>query len=148
MNQQSAVLYSNRSAVFLNLGNYQSALDDALKAIELDRTYVKGYYRAACAYYELGQYDKSSAILNSNEQTVKEIEDEVLELTARIKDTKERIDNYKSKYKSYEKFERFFAWLDKKESYYPKLELRFFSDCHRGIFAKNKIMVTFTNSAR
>lgn len=135
------MLFSNRSAVFLNLGNYQSALDDALKAIELDVNYAKGYYRAACAYFELGQYEKASVILNSNEQTIKEIEDEVIELNTKIKDTQERISSYRTKYKSYEKFERFFTWLNKKESYYPKLELRFFSECHRGIFAKNKIMV-------
>ena len=48
---------------------------------------------------------------------------------------------YNSKhYPSYKKFNDFFTWLDENEVYYPKLELKYFSDNHRGIYAKTKIL--------
>jgi tetratricopeptide (TPR) repeat protein len=40
-------LYGNRSAAFEILGCFQQALDDALKALDVNHTYSKGYYRAA-----------------------------------------------------------------------------------------------------
>ena len=46
-------LYGNRSAAYVHAGSYQRALDDALRAIELDPLYCKGYYRAAKALLAL-----------------------------------------------------------------------------------------------
>ena len=44
-------------------------------------------------------------------------------------------------YKSFNSFQRFFNWLDSGKVLYNKLELKYFSDDHRGILAKNKIRV-------
>lgn len=46
----TAVLYANRSISYLRTECVGYALTDATKAIELDRNYVKGYYRRAAAY--------------------------------------------------------------------------------------------------
>ncbi len=44
-NPTSAVLYANRSFAYLRTECFGYALEDASKAISLDKTYVKGYYR-------------------------------------------------------------------------------------------------------
>ncbi len=46
---------------------------------------------------------------------------------------------YNIDYPSYPLFCKFFKWLDDGLVCYPKLELKFYSDDHRGVFAKNKI---------
>lgn len=39
--------------------NFGYALTDASKAIELDRSYIKAYYRRAAAYMSLGKYKQA-----------------------------------------------------------------------------------------
>lgn len=51
-----ASYYGNRSFANLKLENYGYALEDANKALELDRKYIKGYYRRASAYMALGKF--------------------------------------------------------------------------------------------
>nr|CAG4650049.1 EOG090X03S1 [Sida crystallina] len=55
MNPTSAVLYANRSFAYLRTECFGYALEDASKAINLDKTYVKGYYRRAASYMALGK---------------------------------------------------------------------------------------------
>jgi len=54
-NPNSAVLFANRSFAYLRTECFGYALEDASKAITLDRSYVKGYYRRAAAYMALGK---------------------------------------------------------------------------------------------
>lgn len=51
-----AVYYGNRSFAYLKTECFGYALTDASKAIELDRNYVKGYYRRAAAHMSLGKF--------------------------------------------------------------------------------------------
>jgi len=44
-NPNSAVLFANRSFAYIRTECFGYALEDASKAITLDRSYVKGYYR-------------------------------------------------------------------------------------------------------
>ncbi|CAK8676635.1 serine/threonine-protein phosphatase 5-like [Clavelina lepadiformis] len=53
---KSAVYYANRSFAHLRLENYGYALEDATRAIENDRKYIKAYYRRASAYMSLGKF--------------------------------------------------------------------------------------------
>ena len=55
----SAVYYANRSISHLRTECFGYALTDASKAIELDRSYVKGYYRRAAAYMSLGKFKQA-----------------------------------------------------------------------------------------
>jgi serine/threonine-protein phosphatase 5 len=48
--------YSNRAFCELKLEEYGSALMDADRAIELDRTFIKAYYRRGAAHLALGKY--------------------------------------------------------------------------------------------
>lgn len=54
------VLYSNRSACQAKVGNWDSALNDALKCVELKPDFVKGYSRLGGAYHGLRNYTEAS----------------------------------------------------------------------------------------
>jgi tetratricopeptide (TPR) repeat protein len=59
----NALLHLNRAAVHISSKNYGKALDDCLKAVELDgsnpNVLAKGYLRAAKACFGLGRFDES-----------------------------------------------------------------------------------------
>ena len=48
--------YNNRGDSYLALGQYQRAIEDYDKTIELDRDYAKGYNNRGIAYGDLGKY--------------------------------------------------------------------------------------------
>lgn len=52
-------LYSNRSGAYTSLKQFNKALDDANKTIEINPTWAKGYNRLGAAYYGLGEFIKS-----------------------------------------------------------------------------------------
>mmetsp|Transcript_28696 Transcript_28696/g.72053 ORF Transcript_28696/g.72053 Transcript_28696/m.72053 type:complete len:516 (-) Transcript_28696:232-1779(-) len=54
-----AVLLSNRSFTRLRLEEYGFAISDAAEAIASDGSFVKAYYRRACAYFALGKYKEA-----------------------------------------------------------------------------------------
>ena len=51
-----APYYGNRSFAYLKEELYGSAIEDASKSLELDRNYIKGYYRRATANMALGKF--------------------------------------------------------------------------------------------
>ncbi|CEP20227.1 STI1 [Cyberlindnera jadinii] len=51
------VLYSNRSASYASLKQFDKALEDAQKTVEINPTWAKGYSRVAAAEFGLGQLD-------------------------------------------------------------------------------------------
>lgn len=53
------MLYANRSIAHLKTEYAGYALTDASRAIELDKTYVKAYYRRAAAYMALGKFKQA-----------------------------------------------------------------------------------------
>ncbi|KAL1512939.1 hypothetical protein ABEB36_002438 [Hypothenemus hampei] len=58
-NPYLAVYYANRSFAYLKTECFGYALSDASKAIELDKTYVKGFYRRATANMSLGKWKEA-----------------------------------------------------------------------------------------
>jgi len=56
INPANAVYYANRSIAYLRSECFGYALADASKAIEVDKSYLKAYYRRAAAYMSLGKY--------------------------------------------------------------------------------------------
>lgn len=50
------IYYANRSFAYFKTESIGYALNDASKAIELDKTYTKAYYRRAAAYMSLGKF--------------------------------------------------------------------------------------------
>lgn len=62
LSPKDPILYSNRSLAFLKINQLYYAHEDAEKAIELDETWAKGYFRKAEVLFNAGQYD--SALLS------------------------------------------------------------------------------------
>jgi len=56
LTQQTAICFGNRSFAACKLEQYGQALQDADKAIELNPSYIKAYYRRAAAYMALNKY--------------------------------------------------------------------------------------------
>ena len=56
-----AKLLANRSAAYGRLGNLEAALADGKRAVEIDPSYIKGYFRATKAHMALGQFHQASS---------------------------------------------------------------------------------------
>ncbi|KFH73207.1 hypothetical protein MVEG_00428 [Podila verticillata NRRL 6337] len=56
------VLYSNRSACYASQKNYQAALEDGEKTVELKADWAKGYGRKAAALFGLGRYPEANDV--------------------------------------------------------------------------------------
>ncbi|PWA22362.1 hypothetical protein CCH79_00018234 [Gambusia affinis] len=68
LNPSNAIYYSNRSLAYLRTECYGYALADATKALEVDKNYIKGYYRRATSNMALGKF---KAALKDYETVVK-----------------------------------------------------------------------------
>ncbi|KAM4634971.1 tetratricopeptide repeat protein 28 [Polymixia lowei] len=62
---QNCILYSNRSAAHLRLGQYSTALDDALKARLINPKWPKAYFRQGVALQYLGRHADALAAFAS-----------------------------------------------------------------------------------
>lgn len=60
-NPQDHVFFSNRSASYAGLEQYEDALADAKACVALNGSWAKGYNRQSLAHYELGQYPAAEA---------------------------------------------------------------------------------------
>ena len=56
LNPGNAVYFSNRSLAYLRTECYGYALADATRALEIDKNYIKGYYRRATSNMALGKF--------------------------------------------------------------------------------------------
>jgi serine/threonine-protein phosphatase 5 len=59
LNPFEPAYYSNRAFAYLKTESYGYAIADADKAIALDKTYVKAYYRRATANMALSKFKES-----------------------------------------------------------------------------------------
>ncbi|XP_041666809.1 tetratricopeptide repeat protein 28 isoform X1 [Cheilinus undulatus] len=62
---QNCILYSNRSAAYLRLGQYSTALDDAIKARLINPKWPKAYFRQGVALQYLGRHADALAAFAS-----------------------------------------------------------------------------------
>ncbi len=65
LDPENATFYSNRSACYASLKKWTEALDDALKCVEKDQKFVKGYLRLATAQMELELLDDAEMTLKA-----------------------------------------------------------------------------------
>lgn len=56
------VLYSNRSAAYASLKEYERALEDASKTIEIKPDWAKGYSRKGAALHGVKNYEEAAAV--------------------------------------------------------------------------------------
>jgi len=56
-------LYSNRCAAYMALSDWDSAIEDSNKVIDLNEEFVKGYYRKGLCLIELERYEEAELAL-------------------------------------------------------------------------------------
>ena len=121
-----------RAICYLAKGYYNLALKDALQTIEIDENFNKGYYIASLCYLEM--YDIKMA------EKFSENKDKNRRLKALIEKNKKDLIIKSKKFKSYPLYIKFLRELYKYNSFFPKLEIHFYTDDYRGVLAKNNIM--------
>ena len=119
----------NRAICYLAKGFYTLALKDALKSIEIDPKFLKGYYIASLSYLEM--YDIEKAEKYSKEKNQK--------LMSLIEKRKKEIKSKSKQFKSYPLFIKFLKELYRYDAFFPKLEIHFYTNDYRGVVAKSKI---------
>ena len=119
-----------RAICYLAKGYYTLALKDALKTIEIDNTFNKGYYIASLCYLEM--YDIEMAEKYSQNKNKR--------LKALIEKNKKELYQKTKKYKSYPLYVKFLRELYKYNAFFPKLEIHFYTDDYRGVLAKSNIL--------
>ncbi|KAF8938358.1 heat shock protein sti1 [Dissophora ornata] len=62
LDSSNHVLYSNRSACYASQKNYEKALEDGEKTVELKADWSKGYGRKAAALFGLGRYPEANDV--------------------------------------------------------------------------------------
>ena len=118
-----------RATCYLAKGYYNLALKDALKTIAINPNFDKGYYIASLSYLEMYDIDKAEELSKEKNQRLKSL------ITKRKKELKQKCEQYQL----YSKYIFFLKELYKFNSFFPKLEIHFFSDNYRGVIAKSDI---------
>lgn len=120
----------NKAICNLAKGFYNLALKDALKTIDLDSSFSKGYYIASLAYLEMHEVEKAEKLIKDNSNK---------RLISLIQKKKEEQKKKKRSFKLYEAYLNFAKELYRKDAYFPKIDIHFYSDDNRGVISKSFI---------
>ena len=139
INPHSVVLLSNRSAVHLFQHNYALAIIDSSKAIQLDSSCIKAYYRKACALKEISNFTEALEVIS----VAMEIDSENKELKALEEEISTEIhannilpcDNPER-----HKFDELIKWLIQGGAIFPKIHMRYYSEDYRGVHSTRPIL--------
>ena len=126
------ISHIDRAIFNFGKGLFNQSLQDALKSIEKEDSQEKANYIAFLCYLEMYDIDSAEKFLcneNKNKKLKNLLENKKLQILLNS-----------NKYKSYPKYIYFLQNLYKNNSFFPKLEIHFYSDDYRGVLAKNKIM--------
>ena len=129
-NKENVIYLIKRAICYLAKGYYPLALKDALKTIEINNKFSKGYYIASLCYLEMYDINKAEKYLMDKNKKLKGLID---------KNKKEIILKSK-KYKNYPLYINFLRELYKYNSFFPKLKIHFYTDDYRGVIAKSDIV--------
>ena len=134
-NKKNILFLIKRAICYLGKGYYTLALKDALKAIEIDPYFSKGYYIAAISYLEMYDLENAERYIMKDKSKVKN--QRLLNL---LDKNKKDIRRKCQKFKLYSKYLFFLKELYKYDSFFPKLDIHFYSDDSRGVVAKANII--------
>ena len=140
-NKDNVIHLIKRAICFLAKGYYPLALKDALKTIEINKNFSKGYYIASLCYLEMYDIDRAEKYLMSKNKRLKNLIDK----------NKKEIILKSRKYKTYPLYINFLKELYKYNSFFPKLKIHFYTEDYRGVIAKsdiskNEIIMTIPKS--
>ena len=128
--KENTTFLIKRAICYLAKGYYTLALKDALRTIEIDNSFSKGYYIASLCYLEMYDIDMAEKYSQNKNKRLKALID------------KNKKDLYlkTKKYKSYPLYVKFLRELYKYNAFFPKLEIHFYTDDYRGVLAKSNIL--------
>ena len=129
-NKENTTYLIKRAICYLAKGYYTLALKDALRTIEIDNTFTKGYYIASLCYLEMYDIDMAEKYSQNKNKRLK----------ALIDKNKKELYLKSKKYKSYPLYVNFLRELYKYNAFFPKLEIHFYTDDYRGVLAKSNIL--------
>lgn len=136
-------LYSNRSATHLALRDFNSALGDAEKVIELKEDWPKGYFRKGAALEQLLRYPEaykayeSGLKVDSNDDNLKKASAELHTLLDELKITEKELDQVGNP--DADVFTKMVSWLREGGALFPKLYLQYYSQDYRGVHCLTKV---------
>ena len=128
--KENTTFLIKRAICYLAKGYYTLALKDALKTIEIDNKFNKGYYIASLCYLEMYDIDMAEKYSQNKNKRLK----------ALIDKNKKELYQKTKKYKSYPLYVKFLRELYKYNAFFPKLEIHFYTDDYRGVLAKSNIL--------
>jgi len=128
-NKENVIYLIKRAICYLAKGHYQLALKDALKTIEINNSFSKGYYIASLCYLEMYDIEKAEKYLMNKSKRLKSL----------IEENKKDLIIKSRKYKSYPLYIQFLKELYQHNSFFPKLKIHFYTEDYRGVIAKSDI---------
>jgi tetratricopeptide (TPR) repeat protein len=137
-------LYSNRSAAYLSLKNYTSALSDAEAAIILAPSWPKGYVRKGQAleqllrYHEAHRAYKQGLLLDPSDPALCKAAVELATLLEELKISEDELTTAATNPDS-DRFAVMVNWLRQAGARFPKLYLQWYSEDYRGVHCLTKI---------
>ena len=129
-NENLNLSFIDSAIINFSKGLYNLSLQDALKSMETEDFSSKANYIAFLCYLEMYDIESAEKLLVNKNRKLKNI------LEAKKKQILANINNFKS----YPKYINFLQYLYKNNSFFPKIEIQFYTDDYRGVVAKNKIL--------
>uniref|UniRef100_A0A0B6Z3I4 E3 ubiquitin-protein ligase CHIP n=1 Tax=Arion vulgaris TaxID=1028688 RepID=A0A0B6Z3I4_9EUPU len=71
-NPNTALFFTNRALCYLKQRHWDKSLQDCQRALEIDRSWVKGHFFMGQSYFEQGLYDEAIAALKRANELAKE----------------------------------------------------------------------------
>jgi histone-lysine N-methyltransferase SETD3 len=129
-NENLNLSFIDSAIINFSKGLYNLSLQDALKSMETEDFSSKANYIAFLCYLEMYDIESAEKLLVNKNRKLKNI------LEAKKRQILSNINNFKS----YPKYINFLQYLYKNNSFFPKIEIQFYTDDYRGVVAKNKIL--------
>lgn len=118
----------NRALCFISKGFYNRAIKDSLRVLELDSHNDKAKSIICLSYIEMNDIKSAEKYLPLNNSLHVVYEKKMNELI-----------EYKSKYVSYDNYLYFIKTLYNYDAYFPKIDIKFMNNGHRGVISKSII---------
>ncbi|MCQ2818149.1 MAG: SET domain-containing protein-lysine N-methyltransferase [archaeon] len=143
-NKGNILYLIQRANCYLAKGFYTLALKDALRTIDLNPKFTKGYYIATLCYLEMNDIENAEKFAYENNEPSSKNSSILINNNQRLyyllEKSKNEIQSKCKQYKLYSKYLYFLKELYRYDSFFPKLEIHFYSDDHRGVIAKTNIV--------
>lgn len=123
--------------------DYEEALKDAEKCVELKSDWPKGYLRLGTAYQQLFRYQEASVAyaqgikLDKEDKSLEKSMSELNALLDELKITQEQLNS--SANPESDKFESMIKWLKDGGAEFPMLYLQYYGEDYRGVHSLTKI---------